>query len=186
MPATDPDDDGPLNRSGDDSSGDGTSERAEPEDLTDEALESLDVTPVTRDRLVAWMQRNSQRHFIGSDGQLGGVWNGCMFTFALAGKGSALQVRGQWNRHVAIERRQELTTVLNERHARMAWPKVFLLVLDDGSVRVAAERAVFIGAGLSEAQLDRALRGGLASAMAAFADLDTRYPDPISQSPLES
>lgn len=142
-----------------------------------------EVRPVDEQRLRTWMRGSGQRYFIGGDGTLGGLWNGCFFTFMIVGQGTVLQVRGQWNRPVSIERRHELIELLNDRHGRAAWPKCFLLVLDDGSMRVAADVSVVVGHGLSDAQLDRAMRTGVAAGLGAFAELNARYPDPVSGPP---
>jgi len=142
-----------------------------------------EVRPVDQRRLVAWMRTSGQRYFVSGDGTLGGLWNGCVFTFMIVGQGTVLQVRGQWNRPVAIERRHELIELLNDRHGRSAWPKCFLLVLDDGSIRVAADVGVDIRHGLSDSQLDRALRNGVSAGLGVFAELNDRYPDPVSTPP---
>lgn len=142
-----------------------------------------EVRPVDQRRLLAWMRGSGQRYFVGGDGTLGGLWNGCVFTFMVVGQGNVLQVRGQWSRPVAIERRHELIELLNDRHGRSAWPKCFLLVLDDGSIRVAADVGVVIGHGLSDAQLDRAMRTGVSAGLGVFAELNARYPDPVSTPP---
>jgi hypothetical protein len=154
-------------------------EPREPED----DLDAHEVRRVDRQRLVAWLRRAEQRYFVGADGTLGGLWNGCPFTFMIVGGSRVLQIRGQWNRPAAIERRSELIELLNARHARVAWPKCFLLVLDDGSMRVAADHSVIIGTGLSERQLDRALRVGVTAGLAVFAELDAHYPDPVATPP---
>lgn len=146
-------------------------------------LDQDEVTPVDRQRVIAWMRRTEQRYFVGGDGIVGGIWNGCLFTFNLAGRGAVLQIRGQMNRVVAIERRQELIELFNARHARAAWPKCFLMVLDDGSMRVAADHSTLIAHGLSERQLDRAIRVGLGAGLAAFGEINARYPDPLAHAP---
>ncbi len=149
-------------------------------DEDDIDIDAHEVRPVDAARLIAWLSRENQRYFVGGDGRVGGIWNGCVFTFVLAGNGRVLQVRGQWNRLVAIERRAEMIEIANARHARSAWPKCFLLVLDDGSMRVAVDHGTVISHGLSERQLDRAMRVGLASGLQVFGELDARFPDPVS------
>lgn len=158
-----------------------TTEPAGPDEFGD--LDELEVRPVDADRLVAWLRRAGQRYFVGGDGHVGGLWKSCLFTFNLSGRGRVLQIRGQWNRVVAIERREELIELFNARHARSAWPKCFLMILDDGSMRVAADHSVVIAHGLSEQQLDRAMRIGLASGLQVFDELAARYPDPVASPP---
>lgn len=148
-----------------------------------DALDEHEVRPVDNDRLVAWLRRTGQRFFVGGDDQLGGLWNGCVFTFMIVGQGKVLQIRGQLNRVVTIDRREELIELINARHARAAWPKCSLMVLDDGTMRVVSDHSTLVAYGLSERQLDRAMRVGLASALAVFSEINTRYPDPLAQPP---
>ena len=156
---------------------------ASPDPDDADVLDGHEVRPVDAQRVVAWLRSNKQRHFVGGDGQIGGIWSGCLFTFGIAGQGRVLQVRGQLNRVVSIDRREELIALVNARHARTAWPKCSLVVLDDGSMRVVAEHSTFIGHGLSERQLDRAVRVGFAAALGFFAEINARYPDPLSLPP---
>jgi hypothetical protein len=156
-------------------------EPAEPAEPAD--LGQHEVRPVDQERLVAWLKRANQRYFVSSEGAVGGVWSGALFTFAIAGKGGVLQIRGQLTRPIALERREELIAMINERHGRTAWPKCSLMVLDDGSMRLAADTASSIAHGMSERQLDRAIRTGLSAALSAFAELNARYPDPLATAP---
>ena len=153
------------------------------EPAEDADIDQHEVRPVDQKRIVDWLRRANQRYFISSDGAPGGIWRGCLFTFGIAGKGGVLQIRGQLNRSIAIERRDELLELINERHGRSAWPKCFLMVLDDGSMRIAADTASSIAHGMSERQLDRAIRAGLTAALSTFAEIDARYPDPLATAP---
>jgi hypothetical protein len=146
-------------------------------------IEELVPRPVDSARLAAWFRSSGQRFFVGEDGTIAGIWNACHFTFALVGRGQVLQVRGQWNRVAAIERREELARFIDARHARTSWPTCALSVLDDGSIRVTAVHSVLVSRGLSDPQLERALRVGLSSGLAVFAELTRRYPDPVSAPP---
>ncbi|TDE90793.1 YbjN domain-containing protein [Occultella glacieicola] len=163
------------------------SDHAQPDPADDaagsEAALSEDVLPVDRDRLKAWLREHDQKFFVSDDSHLGGLWNGHVFTVALAGANEVLQIRAQWNRRITIERRAELMDFVNARHARTLWPKCFLLVHDDGTMRFCAESATPLRAGLSEHQLGRAIRAAITTALAVFAELDDRYPDPVLQAP---
>lgn len=157
---------------------------SEPAESADDAeIDQHEVRPVDQKRLLEWLKRANQRYFISSEGAVGGVWSGALFTFALASKGGVLQIRGQLTRPIAIERREEMIALINDRHSRSAWPKCFLMVLDDGSMRLAADTASSIAHGMSERQLERAMRTGLSAALSAFAELNARYPDPLATAP---
>ncbi|GAB2596025.1 YbjN domain-containing protein [Pseudactinotalea suaedae] len=146
-------------------------------------LDMHEVRPVDQARVARWLRNAGMRYFVNHQGPIGGIWSGCMFTFGIAGRGGVLQIRGQYNRVVAIERREEIIALLNERHARSAWPKCFLMVLDDGSMRIAADHSVSIAHGLSELQLERAIKTGLSAALTTFAEITARYPDPLATAP---
>ena len=92
-------------------------------------------------------------------------------------------MRGQWNRLLSLDRRPEVMAMVNARHARLLWPQCFVLVQDDGTMRFAAEVSTPVRQGLSERQLARAMRLGIGSALAVFAELALRYPDPALQAP---
>lgn len=147
------------------------------------AVDRHEVRPVDKARVAQWLRDAGMRYFVNNTGPLGGIWSGCLFTFGIAGRGAVLQVRGQYNRVIAIERREEMIALVNARHARTAWPKCFLIVLDDGTMRLAADHSVSIAHGLSEHQLDRAIRTGLTAAMAVFDEVGARYPDPLATAP---
>lgn len=148
-----------------------------------DAVDQHEVRDVDKQRIGRWLTRAGMRYFVNKDGPIGGIWSGCLFTFGIAGRGAVLQIRGQYNRVIAIERREELIALINSRHARSAWPKCFLMVLDDGTMRLAADHSVSIAHGLSERQLDRAIRTGLTATLSTFAEIDARYPDPLASAP---
>lgn len=156
---------------------------SEPEPTDDADLDQHEVRPVDQGRVAEWLRNANMRYFVNHDGPIGGIWSGCMFTFGIAGRGGVLQIRGQYNRLIAIERREEIIALLNARHSRSAWPKCFLMVLDDGSMRIAADHSVSIAHGLSEVQLGRAIKTGLSAAMTTFAEINARYPDPLATAP---
>lgn len=155
----------------------------EPEPTDDVDLDVHEVRPVDQARIARWLRRADMRYFAHHEGPIGGIWGGCSFTFGIAGRGGVLQIRGQYNRAVAIERREEIIALLNDRHSRSAWPKCFLMVLDDGSMRIAADHSVSIAHGLSELQLERAIKTGLSAALATFSEIGARYPDPLATAP---
>lgn len=148
-----------------------------------DAVDKHEVRPVDKRRIALWLREAGMRYFVNDEGPIGGIWSGCLFTFGIAGRGAVLQIRGQYNRVIAIERREELITLINERHGRSAWPKCFLMVLDDGTMRLAADHSVSIAHGLSQQQLERAIRTGLTAAMSVFGEVGARYPDPLATAP---
>ena len=74
-------------------------------------------TPLSPDRLAAWFARHDFSFFVDDDGDLGGIWHGRLFYFFCFGEHSEiLQVRGQWNREIALERLPEGHSSLTIAH----------------------------------------------------------------------
>lgn len=146
-------------------------------DLTEDDIAAAEVHPVTAERIRSWFEANGHNYLIRPDGQPAGIWNGSLFTFTVTQH--VLQIRGQWNRTITIERRGEFMTLINNFHSRNPWPKCLLQVLDDGSMRFTAEIDTPISAGLSDQQLHRALRLGIGAGLSLYRQLDQQYPDPL-------
>jgi len=141
-------------------------------------------SPLTMARIVAWFEANQFSYFVDNDGDVGGLWRGRLFYFFLFGDESEiLQVRGQWNREVAIERLEEVLEACNEWNADRIWPKAYVRVRDNGMVHVIAEVATDLEHGVTDAQLGQLLNCGLSTANLMFDTLDGLYPDPAAVAP---
>lgn len=136
-------------------------------------------TRVTSERIVSWLGDNGYSYFVDSEGDIGGFWDNRMFHFLILGEGSAVQIRGQWNRFPGMDRLTEILTFINEWNTDRIWPKGFVRVRDDGSIVVCADLTVSTNSGLTDSQLDIQLRCGLATAAALFDALEEAYPDPL-------
>jgi hypothetical protein len=140
--------------------------------------------PVSPGRIATWMGNNGFSYFVDSDGDLGGIWRGRLFYFFLFGDhAEILQVRGQWQREVTIERMSEILDVCNEWNADRIWPKAYVRVRDNGRVHVVSEVALDLEHGATDAQLHQALFCGLSTGSMFFDTLDERYPDPVGVAP---
>jgi hypothetical protein len=140
--------------------------------------------PLTIARIVEWFEDNGFSYFIDNDGDLGGLWRGRLFYFFLFGERSEiLQVRGQWNREVSIERLEEILDACNEWNADRIWPKAYVRVRDNGMVHVISEVATDLEHGATDAQLGQLLHCGLSTGSMLFDAIDELYPDPASQAP---
>jgi hypothetical protein len=140
--------------------------------------------PVSPARIAAWMTANGFSYFVDSDGDLGGMWRGRLFYFFLFGEHSEiLQVRGQWQREVTIERMTEILDICNEWNAERIWPKAYVRVRDNGRVHVVSEVAIDLEHGATDAQLHQALFCGLSTGSMFFDSLEERYPDPVGVAP---
>lgn len=141
-------------------------------------------TPLSRDRVAAWLERSGFAYFTDSDGDLGGLWHGRLFYFLVLGDhDEVVQVRGQWNREATIERLEEILAACNEWNADHIWPKAYVRVRDDGTVVVCADTTVDVEAGVNDAQLDQVLQCGLTTGSMFFDSLDEAWPDPLREAP---
>ncbi|WP_298459662.1 YbjN domain-containing protein [uncultured Cellulomonas sp.] len=140
--------------------------------------------PLSVARIVEWFEDNGFSYFIDNDGDLGGLWRGRLFYFFLFGdRSEILQIRGQWNREVAIERLEEVLEACNEWNADRIWPKAYVRVRDNGMVHIVAEVATDLEHGVTDAQLAQLLHCGLSSGSMLFDAIDEMYPDPAAAAP---
>ncbi|MBM7819576.1 hypothetical protein JOE63_002053 [Cellulosimicrobium cellulans] len=141
-------------------------------------------TPLTLSRVIEWITDSGYSYFVDSDGDVGGLWHGRLFYFLLFGHGDEiLQVRGQWNRDLALERLEEILEFCNEWNADRIWPKTYTRVRDNGMIQVFTEVTVDLEHGVTDDQLDQLLQCGLSTGSMFFDALDEFYPDPARQAP---
>ncbi|HEY8717325.1 YbjN domain-containing protein [Pengzhenrongella sp.] len=141
-------------------------------------------TPLSVARIIEWFDTNQFSYFLDNDGDLGGLWRGRLFYFFLFGEQSEiLQIRGQWNREVAIERLEEVLGACNEWNADRIWPKAYVRVRDNGMVHVIAEVATDLEHGVTDTQLAQLLNAGLSTGNMLFDAIDELYPDPAAVAP---
>ena len=142
------------------------------------------ATPLTRGRMAAYLARRGYRYLVDDDGDLGGLWRGRLFYFFLFGEESEiLQIRGQWNREVAIERLETVLEACNEWNADRIWPKAYVRVRDNGMVHIISEVATDLEEGVTDAQLGQLLNCGLSTGNMLFDAIDELYPDPAAVAP---
>ena len=140
--------------------------------------------PLSIARIVDWFEENGFSYFIDNDGDLGGLWRGRLFYFFMFGdRSEILQVRGQWNREVSIERLEEVLEACNEWNADRIWPKAYVRVRDNGMVHVISEVATDLEHGVTDAQLAQLLHCGLSTGSMLFDAIDEMYPDPAAAAP---
>lgn len=161
-------------------------ERVIARELVDAGLDGLvdGVAPVTRARVIEWISLYGYSSFIDSDGDIGGLWHSRLFYFLLFGaRTEILQVRGQWNREISIERIEEVLDFCNDWNTDRIWPKAYFRVRDNGMIQVYGEVSVDLEHGATDDQLDRLLACGLGTSAMMFDALDALYPDPAKSAP---
>ena len=145
---------------------------------------SLAPAALSTARLLDWITEYGYSYFIDSDGDVGGLWHSRLFYFLLFGPDrEILQVRGQWNREITIERVEEVLEFCNEWNTDRIWPKAYFRVRDNGMIQVYGEVAVDFEHGATDDQLDQVLACGLSTGAMLFDALDEMYPDPAQVTP---
>jgi hypothetical protein len=123
-------------------------------------------------------------YFVDSEGDVGGIWLGRIYHFYLFGDAQqVLQVRGRWNRKIAIERLTEVLALCDRWNRELVWPKCYVRVLDDGFVHVMTEVSTPLASGATDAQVAACIQDGLSAGRMIFDALDERYPDPAAAPP---
>lgn len=141
-------------------------------------------SPLSTARIVDWIKEYGYSYFIDSDGDVGGLWHSRLFYFLLFGpEREILQVRGQWNREITIDRVEEVLEFCNEWNTDRIWPKAYFRVRDNGMIQVYGEVAVDLEHGASDDQLDQVLACGLSTGAMLFDALDEMYRDPAGVAP---
>lgn len=139
---------------------------------------------LTMARIVEWISDYGYSYFIDSDGDIGGLWHSRLFYFLLfGGEREILQVRGQWNREITIDRVEEVLDFCNEWNTDRIWPKAYFRVRDNGMIQVYGEVSVDFEHGANDDQLDQVLTCGLSTGAMLFDALDAHYPDPARVAP---
>lgn len=132
--------------------------------------------PLNRDRVTAALDARDMRYGIDEDGDVGGYWDGHLFYFFLMGQNEEyLQVRGRWNRAVAVAQLPAVMEIVNEWNATHLWPKAYVRA-EDEVVGVYAEHTVDYEHGVADEQVDLQLACGISTALQLFEHLDEQYP----------
>jgi hypothetical protein len=135
-------------------------------------------TPVPlSDELVARVLRGHGYAFtVDSDGDIVGRWDdNLIYFFRLGADGEIIQVRTMAARTFDIDDVPRLYAWCNAWNRDRLWPKAFVHVNDDGSVRVCGEVLADLERGVTPAQLDQILSCGIAAGC-QMAEALTRLP----------
>ncbi|GHS86492.1 type III secretion system chaperone family protein [Cellulomonas hominis] len=135
-------------------------------------------TPLTRERVAAYLRSRDYHFVIDDDGDLTGTWDGSRFWFLLLGEqGEILQVRGRWHRQVPLDRRRAVALTANDWNRERIWPKVYLRE-EEGVVAVYSEVSADLEEGVTDDQLAQLIACGLGTGVQMFSSLDSHLPPP--------
>ena len=124
------------------------------------------VTPtVTLRRLAAW---------------LAGRGHGCDIGVYLHAKDPALVVAGMWHGRPSVERLDEMRTFIDTQHRSTYGPDLAITPARDSSLLLSTQMVAYVGAGMSDAQLDAFMDMGLGMTRALFSTVQERFPELVT------
>ncbi|WP_407342400.1 YbjN domain-containing protein [Pengzhenrongella phosphoraccumulans] len=135
------------------------------------------TTPLTRDRIAAYLAARGYRYLIDEDGDLTGMWEGSRFWFLLLGEHhEIMQIRGRWHRTLPVKQRSSVLLAANDWNRERIWPKVYVREEDD-ELALYSEVSVDLEHGATTSQLGQLLACGLGTGVQMFTALDGLLPD---------
>jgi hypothetical protein len=133
-------------------------------------------SPLSADRVAAFLTNRDYRFAVDEDGDLTGTWDGHRFWFLLLGDHKEIvQVRGRWTRTLPLEQRRAAILAVNDWNRERIWPKAYLRE-EAGALALYSEVSADLEPGVSDAQLDQVLACGLGTGVQLFAALDALLP----------
>lgn len=134
-------------------------------------------TPLTAERVEAYLVGRGYRVQRDEDGDLTGTWDGDRFWFLLLGEDhEVLQVRGRWHRTLPANRWGAALLTVNDWNRERLWPKAYART-EDGQTALYGEMSVDLEHGVTDAQLGQLVACGLGTGVQLFAALSELVPD---------
>ena len=136
---------------------------------------------LTLKRVEAWLSRRG----IAAGPEEGGAvfmsFPGCDIGVYLHAKDPVLVVAGKWHGRPPAERLDEMRTFIDTQHRSTYGPDLAVTPAHDPSLLLLSTQMVaYIGAGMSEAQLDAFMDMGLGMTRAFFSTLEERFPELVT------
>lgn len=131
---------------------------------------------LSREAIEAVLDGWGAHYGIDSDGDLGGYWDGHLFYFLRSGgDGTALTIRGRWNREIRVDERQTVLELINTWHVEKIWPKAYVRT-EEEDLGVYTEVSTALGSGVTHAQLGDLMSCALSTSLQLFDLLDENFP----------
>jgi hypothetical protein len=118
--------------------------------------------PLSEEMVTQVLRAHGYAFTIDGDGDVVGRWDdNLIYFFRLGSDGEIIQVRTMASRLFGIDDVPRLYAWCNAWNRERLWPKAFVHVNDDGSVRVCGEVLADLEHGVTSAQLDQILSCGI-------------------------
>jgi hypothetical protein len=122
------------------------------------------LAPLTNDLIAQVLSARGYNFGTDDDGDIGGMWDDNLIWFFRRGsQGEMLQVRTLAAAEFSVDDVPRLYAFCNEWNHDRLWPKAFVHVNDDGTVRVFGEVTTDLERGVSHTQLDQLIGCGIST-----------------------
>lgn len=122
------------------------------------------LQPLTNELIASVLTGHGYNFHTDSDGDLFGKWDDSLiYFFRVGANGEVFQVRTMTATTFSIENVPALHEFCNAWNHKRLWPKAYVHVDDDGSVRVCGEVVADLERGVTPQQLDQLISCGIAT-----------------------
>ncbi|WP_125098354.1 YbjN domain-containing protein [Leucobacter chromiireducens] len=136
------------------------------------------LSPISKDRIKAGLERAGWSYSVDSDGDIGGGWEYASFFFFLSGKEEELLcIRGNWRGKLQAAELAKAIETCNAWNAEKLWPKTYARLDDEGFVRVHTEHNVDYEQGITDGQLDQQLLCAVNTGMSFYEHVNEVFPE---------
>ena len=136
---------------------------------------------LTLDRVETWLSRHGIAAGPEEDGAVFMGFPGCDIGVYLHDEEAALVVAGMWRGRQEAERLDEMRAFIDAQHRSTYGPDLAVTPAHDPRLLLLSTQMVaYVGAGMSEAQLDAFMDMGLGMTRAFFSAVEERFPELVT------
>ena len=136
---------------------------------------------LTLKRVEAWLSRRGIAVGPEEGGAVFMSFPGCDIGVYLHAKDPVLVVAGKWHGRPPAERLDEMRTFIDTQHRSTYGPDLAVTPAHDPSLLLLSTQMVaYVGAGMSDAQLDAFMDMGLGMTRAFFSTVQERFPELVT------
>lgn len=136
---------------------------------------------LTLERVETWLSRHGITAGPEEDGAVFMGFPGCDIGVYLHDQEAALVVAGMWRGRPAAERLDEMRAFIDVQHRSTYGPDLAVTPAHEpGRLLLSTQMVAYVGAGMSEAQLDAFMDMGLGMTLAFFSTVEERFPELVA------
>ena len=136
---------------------------------------------LTLTRVEAWLSRRGIAAGPEEDGAVFMGFPGCDIGVYLHDEEAALVVAGMWRGRPAADRLDEMCAFIDTQHRSTYGPDLVVTpARDPSSLLQSTQMVAYVGAGMSDAQLDAFMDMGLGMTRAFFSAVEERFPELVT------